>query len=378
MQKLVQSCLPYIPKGSGVVTLTFIITRSRTIASYGEPTVSADPAQSRICIHKACRPPSRRVSLTPWDKGYVPPSEDEEEKDDIDDKVVVNNKMISVWKDDRQPALQHWRRFMNQQLRQIAQSLPSFSKLRSFSFEATCEYDADNGPRWDYLDAVTVFHVIQKLPSGLDTLNLDLCGSELLDEARNGIHICPLLAQRLGDFRCVRLRMRSMCPEIFEQCRCTGRLEQLIIKLNLPTYSDFNSDHGSLDTKLCREDYRELPTEDIVMPMTLAGVACGTKLASEMFRIGLRDPRESRDPRAPRDPRALRGLRALRGPRASRGLRASRGPRASSAELVVLDCLRNELLYRPFGDDCVQDHGQRWYFDEESPYLQGGTGFSWM
>jgi len=159
----------------------------------------------------------------------------EDREGDIDERVIVNGKAICIWEGDWQPALQNWRRLINQQLRYLADNLPFFGNLQSFSFEASCENDADDGPRWDYLYAVTVFHLVQKLPAGLLSLNLDICGTELFENGGSELHMCQLLGQRLKEFRSVRLRLRSICPELFQDCKVSDSLEKLIIRLNLPT-----------------------------------------------------------------------------------------------------------------------------------------------
>jgi len=278
--------------------------------------------------------PSRKVSLTSWDEG---PSESRIAKDregDIDERVIVNGKTIRIWEGDWQPALQNWKRLINQQLRYLADSLPFFGNLQSFSLEASCENDADDGPRWDYLYAVTVFHLVQKLPAGLPSLNLDICGTELLDSGGNGVHICPLLGQRLKEFRSVRLRMRSICPELFQDCDVINPLDNLIIRLNLPTYSDYQCDNEYYDAKLCRQYGQKVAQQDLTKKMASIGIVYGRQLAHQTFRIGYRDPK------------------------------------FSGINLRVVDCLSKEVLYNPFSGFCHREDGRSWCWNEERQSLR--------
>lgn len=135
-------------------------------------------------------------------------------------------------------ALQIWRRLINQQLEYFADNLPFFGNLQSLNFETSCENDADDGPRWNCLYAAIVFHLVQKLPIGLPSLNLDICGAELVDNGGNGIRICPLLGQRLKKSRTVRLPLRSICSRLFQDCDVIGSLDKLIITHGLLMYAD--------------------------------------------------------------------------------------------------------------------------------------------
>jgi len=283
--------------------------------------------------------PSRKVSLTSWDEGPMESRSAEDQEDDIDERVIVNGKATRIWEGDWQPALQNWRRLINQQLRYLTDSLPFFGNLNSFSLEASCENDADDGPRWDYLYAATVFHVVQKLPVGLPSLNLDICGTELLDNGGNGIHICPLLGQRLKEFRSVRLRMRSICPKLFQDCNVIDSLDNLIIRLNLPMYSDYDGDNEHYDAKLCRQYGRTLIPQDLMKKMASIGIAYGRQLAHQTFRIGCR------------------------------------GPGISAINLCVIDCLSKEVLCNPSEIFCYEEDGRSWGWNEENQYLRRAGRF---
>lgn len=284
--------------------------------------------------------PSRKVSLTSWDEGPVSQFAEDQEVD-IDERVIVDGKVIRIWEGDWQPALQNWKSLINQKLGYLAENLPLFRNLQSFSFEASCESDADEGPRWDYLFAATVFHLIQELPTGLLSLNLDICGTELLDSGGNGFHICPLLGQRLKRFRSARLRMRSICPMLFQACDAIDSLDTLIIRLNLPMYSDYHGGNEYYDAKLCRQYGQIVAQQDLARRMASRGIAYGRQLAHETFRIGCRFPI------------------------------------SSVISLCVIDCLSEEVLSNPSGVLCYEEDARSWCWNEESQSLRQGSRFNW-
>jgi len=59
-----------------------------------------------------------------WSHGIL-----EDREGYIDERVIINGKTIRIWEGDWQPALQKWRRLVNQQLRHLADSLPLFGNL---------------------------------------------------------------------------------------------------------------------------------------------------------------------------------------------------------------------------------------------------------
>jgi len=49
---------------------------------------------------------------------------------------------------------------------------------------------------------------------------LDICGTELLDDGGNGVHMCPLLGQYLKKFCSVRLRNAQHLPRALSKLQC--------------------------------------------------------------------------------------------------------------------------------------------------------------
>ena len=113
--------------------------------------------------------------------------------------------------------LHRWAGRVNKKLLELAAILRD-ANLDEFSFEATSEYEDEQGPRWDYLHDSTLRSLISSLPPFLNNLTLDLCGSRPVtpDRGREAVHICPLIADRLPDFQSVRLRLRCICPQVFQ------------------------------------------------------------------------------------------------------------------------------------------------------------------
>ena len=218
--------------------------------------------------------PSRKVSSSLEADGPELPHSDSEDSGDADERVIVNGSVVRVWEHDRQPSLQNWRQLVNRQLRYLAENLPDFRNLRSFSLEASSETDLDEGRRWNYLYADSIASIIERLPSGLSSL-LMASGTDLSSDEGNPVHVCPLLGQRLPEFRGVRLRMHNICSTLFQGHSGTVFLEKLVIRLNLPTYSDYQGGDTYFDASPCRMDGCEVQQDNVAKEMGLAGVAYG-------------------------------------------------------------------------------------------------------
>ncbi|KAI9875686.1 MAG: hypothetical protein M1830_008114 [Pleopsidium flavum] len=142
-----------------------------------------------------------------------------------------------------QSHMDEWTNDLNKRLTSLAAMLPDFTKLRSVSFEAFHEFDAAHPytPHRDYLWNVSVASLAAKVPTNrLTTLVLDTCGSSMISREKRGeqyehAHICPVIAQHLVTLRRVRLRMRSICPDILRLSPDDGavRIETLVINLSL-------------------------------------------------------------------------------------------------------------------------------------------------
>ena len=139
--------------------------------------------------------------------------------------------------------LHHWAGRVNKKLIELAAMLPD-TGLDEFSFEAGCESVSELGPRWDYLHDCALRSLISSLPPFLNNLTIDLCGTRSItpDRGRDPAHICPLIGDRLPNFQNVRLRLRCICPEVFQfsssKVKTQPKLKTLLIKLDLPFYPD--------------------------------------------------------------------------------------------------------------------------------------------
>ena len=139
--------------------------------------------------------------------------------------------------------LYRWADRVNRKLDKLAVMLPNVKNLDEFSLEAASEIDGEQGPRWDYLHDSTVCSLILSLPPFLNNLTIDLCGSTVItpDRGRDVFHLCPIVGDRLRDFQNVRLRLRCICPQVFQplsKSKTEPRLKTLVIKLCLPFFPD--------------------------------------------------------------------------------------------------------------------------------------------
>jgi hypothetical protein len=93
------------------------------------------------------------------------------------------------------------------------------------------------GPRYEYLASWSISGLLGSIPaSRISDLVLDICGSETEDDHTSGHHMCPNLASLIPSLRTVRLRMRKICPRIFEfpsDPEHNSRLESLIVNISL-------------------------------------------------------------------------------------------------------------------------------------------------
>jgi hypothetical protein len=133
--------------------------------------------------------------------------------------------------------------------------------------------------------------------------------------------------------------MRSICPKLFQDCNVIDSLDNLIIRLNLPMYSDYDGDNEHYDAKLCRQYGRTLIPQDLMKKMASIGIAYGRQLAHQTFRIGCR------------------------------------GPGISAINLCVIDCLSKEVLCNPSEIFCYEEDGRSWGWNEENQYLRRAGRF---
>lgn len=253
---------------------------------------------------------------------------------------VMNQQTRWHWRREKR-TLHQWARRINKRLVELAAILPNTKGLEEFSLEASSEDDGEQGPRWDYLHDSTIRGLISSLPSSLNNLTLDLCGSRAItpDRGRETIHLCPLIAERLCDFQNVRLRLRCMCPQVFQSSssrpNAGSRLRTLVIRLNLPYFPQaagevLNRD-GYLDPKSCVET---------AVPLYKTMIAAGVDFAKR-----------------------LPGLSMMR-------ISYRSSPR--SIVLAVADCITGRYMLDPSLKFVYEDDGVQWAAWEDSGTLRDG------
>lgn len=228
--------------------------------------------------------------------------------------------------------LQRWSRSLNEKLLALAKILPNFKNLNELSFEASSESEGSQGPRWDYLFGLTMEKLIQALPTNLKSLTLDICGSTARQSShdRTPVHLCPLLASRLQDFEHVRLRMRHICPRIYDIPKLPSdhpsKLSSLVIRLTLPSFPaatyERHDGYHEYDTQRCPS----AEASQQLLPSSMIGT--GRHFAKTMELDFMRI--------------------------------TYRTTRGSGVDLYVYDCVRETKLYEPGGLLCYEDEGRAW------------------
>ena len=195
--------------------------------------------------------PSKQVARRPWHVISYSAKVQEKETDSDDDWTVSGPVRSEQWQAgdgcdwdlEIEQLLGPWSRDMNRLLTDFMGTLASFNDLRELSFEASSEEKISSGPRWDYLFSSTMASSISYIPFSLQNLTLDLSGSNtFFNEQGKTRHLCPLIARRLHDFENVRLRMRCICPQIFDRSPLhswtTSNLKGIVVRLSLPNFPE--------------------------------------------------------------------------------------------------------------------------------------------
>ena len=247
-----------------------------------------------------------------------------------------------------QRALHQWAGRTNKKLVELAATLPNSRSLEEFILEASSESKFKHGPRWNYLHDSTIRSLILNLPSSLNNLTLDICGSGVITPGRRRetIHICPLIAGRLRDFQNVRLRLRCICPQVFQSLSATtdseSRLKTLVIRLSLPSLPEAvdedHNGHDEFDAKSC--------------------VVTAIPLFKRMITAGVDSARR------------LPGLTMLR--------ISYRTQEKHSINLAVADCVRRRYMFEPREIFIYEDDGSQWAAWEDSETLQDGGNLEAM
>lgn len=254
--------------------------------------------------------------------------------------VGVGNQTRWHWRRETR-TLHRWARRINKKLVELAAILPNTKGLEEFSLEASSEDDGEQGPRWDYLHDSTIRGLMSSLPSSLNNLTLDLCGSRAItpDRGRETIHLCPLIAERLCDFQSVRLRLRCMCPQVFQSSssrpNAGSRLRNLVIRLNLPCFPQ------AAGEVLNRDDYLDPKScVETAVPLYKTMIGPGVDFAKR-----------------------LPGLSMMR-------ISYRSSPR--SIVLAVADCITGRYMLDPSLKFVYEDDGVQWAAWEDSGTLRDG------
>ena len=192
--------------------------------------------------------------------------------------------------------LHRWGGRINKKLVELATVLQLCNHLNEFDLEASSEYEQKEGPRWDYLHDSTIRSLISSLPSSLNNLTLDACGSRFItpDRSRDPIHLCPLIAERLHNFQNVRLRLRCICPEIFQapalKASAQSKLMSLVVRLSLPYFPDVAGESSKSEEKYDAQSC-ELSATPLYKRMIAAGANFAKQFAGlSVVRVSYREP----------------------------------------------------------------------------------------
>lgn len=254
-------------------------------------------------------------------------------------RTLVGYKYAWRWHEETR-ILHRWAGRINKKLVELAAMLPDIKNLDEFSFEAASEHDGEQGPRWDYLHDSTVCSLLSSLPPFLNKLTIDMCGSRAItqDRVSDPVHLCPLLGDRLRDLQDVRLRLRYICPQIFQTSSTNSstkpRLKTLVIKLCLPHFpNSIDENYNGLDMFDARPcDVRAVP---LYKRIIAAGAKSTKNLPSlSMMRISFRHNVKN------------------------------------NTCLYVADCVRKRCMFEGSEVFCYEDDGSLWDAWENSESLQ--------
>lgn len=303
--------------------------------------------------------PSRKVARWPWHDDE--PSDDEaqdqvEDGGECEDWTVERPRTLEKpgqgdrydRENEMELQLRPWIERINKGLTSLSCMLPDFTKLEELSIEARSQRDATWGPRWDYLSYTSIRSMVANIPPTLTNLTLDTCGSNLVlpeehaDAATS--HICPSIARQMRQVQNVRLRLRCICPLIFDSSSTASgqnsRLETLVVRLSLPSYPE-----ATYETHNGYTEYDAQPCTSTVMkkPLYKAMVAGGLRMA-----------------------RTNPGMRMLRV--------SYRDPRYSGINLGLADCVRRVYMYEPSEIFSYEDEGKEWdAWEHGESLLDGGA-----
>ena len=236
--------------------------------------------------------------------------------------------------------LDRWSRLINKKLVELATVLQECVHLGEFTLEATRESDDMRFSLRDYLHDSTIRSLILSLPSCLNNLTLDACSSNFVSPngSRDAIHLCPLIGERLHDFQNVRLRLRCICPQIFQappsKSSAESRLKSLVVRLSLPDLygavrQNSSRSYEQFDARSCGLSPLPLYQKDpSATPLYKSMIAAGAAFAKRidgilMLRVSCREPNGER--------------------------------------LFVADCVTEQFVFEGSDEFSRLNNGRRWY-----------------
>ncbi|KJX99720.1 hypothetical protein TI39_contig353g00048 [Zymoseptoria brevis] len=186
---------------------------------------------SRLLMHKNTRRVQDGECPSPYLRNYPPPEL-------IDDQVALNQ-ASTEWRNVR----------LRGSLNKLFSDMHNFETLETLCVEAGCEtqFQTIRFPQRDYLHGSTMSILMANLPimQNLATFTLDTFGTNFTSTA----HMCDELALVIPHIKTVRLRMKWICPKIFNlqglQSKPT-KLEHLTIKLQASAFDHAPGFHSLL------------------------------------------------------------------------------------------------------------------------------------
>ena len=284
--------------------------------------------------------PSAEKSESAW---LTEPEEDDEDDSPEPSCIICekqeaqSNYFVTSDLHARQLKHQAWISRMYNNLDDFVDSLRQCTSLEELMLEAVETHEVAAIHIWDVLYFRTLAGLMQNLPNSVTALTLDICGLKIVSADGEPIHVCPLLAKRMGRLKSVRLRMDPICPKIFDIEDETPTIETLTVKLTLPYTTAFEEDSRHFDAKRCSQNEPTTARAD-VEAMIEAGNTFAKRHTLQKLNISFRDPR----------PRGIC--------------------------LTMWDCISRQYLMEPSEVFCYEDDGRLWDPWEESPTLQAVSG----
>lgn len=272
--------------------------------------------------------PSNETSLTPWAIDHEQPY-----------GAFLNPDVVSEWRPLYSPDQElgirpAWRSMEEESLQFLGENLRRSTILEEFIFEASTSSLFMPKRRYDYIEDVTMTMLVASLPESLTALTLDTRGTELITAGFQDLHLCPLIARRIGRIRTVRLRMRCICPEVFNISRENRVIEALIVRLSLPLLFRYAGGGPHFDSRECPSSVRSRGGMHEINRMLQAGMMLAMLHKFKILRVSFRV----------REPGAI--------------------------DLVVFDCIAIRYLGEPSRRFCYEDDGRAWESWEDSETLQ--------